>query len=97
MAELRDKRGLTEQEAIERFRAKNYPKPALTADIAVFARGEAGVRLLMIRRGGHPFLGWWSCSIPWSRAPSRRSAAPGSSWRERGRNRRPLRCRRLFP
>ena len=60
MAELRDKRGLTEQEAIERFRAKNYPKPALTADIAVFARGEAGVKLLMIRRGGHPFLGCWA-------------------------------------
>ena len=60
MSELRDKRGLTEAEAIERYRAKNYPKPALTADIAVFARGEAGVRLLMIRRGGHPFLGCWA-------------------------------------
>ena len=39
----------------------DYPKPALTADIAVFARDEKGVvRLLMIRRGGHPFLGCWA-------------------------------------
>lgn len=60
MSELRDRRGLTEAEAIERYRAKNYPKPALTADIAVFARGEAGVKLLLIRRGGHPYLGCWA-------------------------------------
>ena len=60
MSELRDKRGLTEAEAIERYRAKNYPKPALTADIAVFAKGEGGLKLLLIRRGGHPFLGSWA-------------------------------------
>ena len=60
MSELRDKRGLTEAGAIEQYRAKNYPKPALTADIAVFARGEAGLKLLMIRRGGHPYLGCWA-------------------------------------
>jgi ADP-ribose pyrophosphatase YjhB (NUDIX family) len=60
MSELRDNRGLTEAEAIERYRAKNYPKPALTADIAVFAGSEAGLKLLLIRRGGHPFLGCWA-------------------------------------
>ena len=52
-----DKNGLTEKEAIEFFRKKNYPKPALTADIAVFAKQDGTLRLLMIRRGGHPFLG----------------------------------------
>ena len=36
MTELRDKRGLTEAEAIAEHRRKNYPKPALTADICVF-------------------------------------------------------------
>ena len=60
MSELRDKRGLTEAEAIERYRSKNYPKPALTADIAVFAKSETGLKLLLIRRGGHPFLGCWA-------------------------------------
>ena len=60
MNEIRDKRGLTEVEAIERYRAKNYPKPALTADIAVFEKGTSGIRLLLIRRGGHPFLGHWA-------------------------------------
>ena len=49
-----------EKEAIEQFRKMNYPKPSLTADIAVFARQEGTLRLLMIRRGGHPFRGCWA-------------------------------------
>ena len=60
MNEMRDKRGLTEAEAIARYRAKNYPKPALTADIAIFEKGAAGLKVLLIRRGGHPFLGRWA-------------------------------------
>ena len=60
MSELRDRRGLTEAEAIARYRAKNYPKPALTADIAIFAGTGKRCRLLLIRRGGHPFLGCWA-------------------------------------
>lgn len=60
MTELRDKRGLTESEAIAAYRKKNYPKPALTADICIFARSGEGWRLLLIRRGGHPYLGCWA-------------------------------------
>ena len=60
MSELLDKRGLTEAEAIAAYRRKNYPKPALTADICVFARSEEGWKLLLIRRGGHPYLGRWA-------------------------------------
>ena len=60
MSELRDKNGLTEAEAIALYRAKNYPKPALTADVAVFARCGGRIRLLLIRRGGHPYLGCWA-------------------------------------
>ena len=60
MSELRDKRGLTEAEAIAIYRAKNYPKPALTADVAVFAKCDGRIKLLLIRRGGHPCLGRWA-------------------------------------
>ena len=57
MEELRDVRGMTEAEAIARYRSRNYPKPALTADIVVFARAGEGLKVLLIRRKGHPFIG----------------------------------------
>lgn len=57
MEEKRDARGLTEAEAIARYRSRNYPKPALTADIVVFSRKCEKWKVLLIRRKGHPFLG----------------------------------------
>ena len=56
MEELKDARGLTEAEAIAHYRSRNYPKPALTADIVVFARAGEGLKVLLIRRKGHPFI-----------------------------------------
>ena len=55
--ELRDKNGLTEQEFLAGYNADKYPKPSLTADVAIFAREGEKLRLLLIRRGGHPYLG----------------------------------------
>ena len=60
MEEIRDRRGLTEEQAIERYRSRNYPKPALTADIVLFRRAEEGWQVLLVKRGGHPFLGKWA-------------------------------------
>lgn len=69
--EPRDKNGLTEAEFLAQYTPKKYPQPSLTADICVFTRqgGEsapcadgtqAGLKLLLVRRGGHPFLGCWA-------------------------------------
>ena len=60
MEQILDSKGLTEQQAIERYRQKNYPKPALTADVVVFRREKSEVKLLLIKRGGHPFIGKWA-------------------------------------
>ena len=60
MSELRDKRGQTEAESIASFRARNFPRPHLTADIAVFEKDGESMKLLLIRRGGHPYLGCWA-------------------------------------
>ena len=60
MEQLLDSRGLTEQQAIERYRSRNYPKPALTADIVIFRREPEHYELLLVRRGGHPYLGKWA-------------------------------------
>ena len=60
MEQLRDARGLTENEAIARYRSKNYPRPAMTADIVIFRREAGEQKVLLVKRGGHPFLGQWA-------------------------------------
>lgn len=57
---LRDKNGLTEQEFLAQYSPKDYPRPSVTADILVFSRSESCLKLLLIARGGHPFLGCWA-------------------------------------
>lgn len=58
--ELRDKNGLTEAEFLASYSPKKYERPSLTADIAVFSQHADKLRLLLIRRGGHPYLGCWA-------------------------------------
>lgn len=58
---LRDKNGLTEEEFLAAYSPKDYPRPSLTADNCIFRVGPDGtLKLLLIRRGGHPFLGCWA-------------------------------------
>ncbi len=58
--EIRDSKGLTEAEYLEQYAKKNYPKPSLTADIAVFTKEEGQYRVLMVKRGNHPCIGRWA-------------------------------------
>ena len=63
MKELRDKRGLTEEEFLRQYNPDKYPKPFLTADIVVFRKPEkeeGSSEVLLIRRGGHPYMGYWA-------------------------------------
>lgn len=57
---LRDKNGLTEEEFLRQYDADKYPKPSVTADICIFAQSGENLELLLVRRGGHPFLGRWA-------------------------------------
>lgn len=69
--EILDREGLTEREFLEQYRAGDYERPSVAADMVVFTVMDAGadnghklpykeLRLLLIRRGGHPFLGKWA-------------------------------------
>ena len=58
---LVDKNGLTEEEFLASYSPKDYPRPSLTADNCVFRRtADGGLELLLVRRGGHPYLGRWA-------------------------------------
>lgn len=69
MAEsLRDRNGLTEEEFLKQYKPGNYPRPSVAADAVIFTVAdreednyrklpEKELRLLLIQRGGHPYLG----------------------------------------
>ena len=51
---------MSEERFLEAYKKKEYPKPSLTADIAVFRRTKTELAVLMVRRGKHPFKGCWA-------------------------------------
>ena len=60
MDEIRDKNGLTEAEFLASSKVKDYPRPSLTADILIFNQYSGELQLLLIKRGGHPFINKWA-------------------------------------
>ncbi|MBQ9643180.1 MAG: NUDIX hydrolase [Lachnospiraceae bacterium] len=61
MKEKIDRNGMTEEEFLRQYNPDKYPKPALTADMIVLRKMPDGsLRILLIRRGGHPYLGRWA-------------------------------------
>ena len=55
-----DKNGLNEEEFLARYDRTAYDRPAYTADTLLFAENGGGIALLMVRRGGHPYIGQWA-------------------------------------
>ena len=60
MRELRDKDGLTEEEYLATYDPYRWKTPSVTADIAIFAYQEEQLKLLLVKRGNHPYLGCWA-------------------------------------
>ncbi|MNC19268.1 Bifunctional NMN adenylyltransferase/Nudix hydrolase [compost metagenome] len=69
--DLLDKDGLMEREFLEQYRAGDYERPSVTTDMVIFTVTEEDadsyrklpekeLRVLLIRRGAHPFLGKWA-------------------------------------
>ncbi|WP_150272774.1 NUDIX hydrolase [Paenibacillus tepidiphilus] len=69
--ELRDRDGLTEREFLAQYQAGDYERPSVAADMVIFTvtktetdnyrkLPEQDLRILLIRRGGHPYLGKWA-------------------------------------
>ncbi|WNS42331.1 NrtR DNA-binding winged helix domain-containing protein [Paenibacillus sp. MMS20-IR301] len=69
--ELLDRDGLTERQFMEQYKAGDYERPSVATDMVIFTvtqtetdnyrkLPEKELRILLIRRGGHPFLGKWA-------------------------------------
>ncbi len=60
--EVRDAKGRTEGEFLAAYDPNRYRKPSVAADMVIFSAdgGAPCLRLLLIRRKGHPYLGSWA-------------------------------------
>lgn len=66
-----NKQGMTEEQFLASYNAANYDRPSVTVDMLIFTVTEEGkknyrklpekvLRILMIKRGDHPFMGQWA-------------------------------------
>ncbi|MBO9608420.1 MAG: NUDIX hydrolase [Paenibacillaceae bacterium] len=69
--ERKDRGGLTEREFLEQYRPGDYERPSVAVDTVIFTVTKADennyrklpekeLRILLIQRGGHPYLGQWA-------------------------------------
>ncbi|MBQ8135552.1 MAG: NUDIX hydrolase [Clostridia bacterium] len=71
MEELRDKNGLTEAEYLAAYKPGDYARPSVAVDMVIFSAADTKeenyrklpqkeLKVLLIQRGGHPYLGTWA-------------------------------------
>jgi len=60
MNERRDAKGRTLAEFLREYDPKKYDRPSVTVDNVIFARVGDKPAVLLIKRGGHPFIGDWA-------------------------------------
>jgi len=45
---------------LREYRPADFPRPSVTVDVAAFSVLDAELRVLLVKRGGHPFKGAWA-------------------------------------
>lgn len=71
MNPVRDRDGLTEEEFLKAYRPGDFVRPSVAADMVIFTvtdhkkenyrkNPKKELRVLLIKRGGHPYLGCWA-------------------------------------
>lgn len=56
----RDRNGKTEDEFLRDYDVSEFFRPSVTVDAVLFDPDKNGLKILLIKRGGHPFLGYWA-------------------------------------
>lgn len=57
MVEARDRNGKTESEFLRDYDVTKYFRPSVTVDAVLYCRMPDALKILMVERGGHPFIG----------------------------------------
>lgn len=62
MTQKKDKNGLTEKEFLKDYKARDYERPSVTADILVLGTSAdlRTLKILLVKRDEHPYLEQWA-------------------------------------
>ena len=62
MTQKKDKNGLTEKEFLKEYKAGDYDRPSVTADILVLGASAdlRTLKILLVKRDEHPYLDRWA-------------------------------------
>lgn len=55
-----DRNGRTEEQFLAEYDIARYEQPSVTVDNVIFTVDDNDLRVLLVKRGGHPFLGRWA-------------------------------------
>ncbi len=69
------KRTESEKEFLASYRPKDFPRPSVSVDLVVLTIIDAQLRVLLVRRAGHPFKGQWALPGGFVRVGERASVA----------------------
>jgi len=58
--ERRNADGLTEEEFLAQYRPGEYERPSLTVDMLLFTVENGELKLLLVKRKNHPYIGCWA-------------------------------------
>lgn len=56
----RNRKGETEEEFLKNYDPNRYPCPAVTVDILVFQKQNHQLKVLLVKRKNHPYIGKWA-------------------------------------
>lgn len=51
---------MTEAEFLASYQVRDYPKPSVTVDLVIFSVVDTDLKVLLIKRDGHPHRGSWA-------------------------------------
>lgn len=60
MEMIKDKNGKTEAEFLREYDVTQYFRPSVTVDAVLVKPHSGGGKILLIKRGGHPFISHWA-------------------------------------
>lgn len=57
MDQAKDKNGKTESEFLQSYDVNRYFRPSVTVDALLYVKTDDGIKVLLVKRGGHPYIG----------------------------------------